>query len=211
MGSETRLPTIVSIANNRLCYLPSFNIRSAICWTKMDPLSAMSLACNIIQVIDFSTKVVNSCRQLYKDGALSGNQDVEAMTKYHTSLRNHLDLPNQRSPDELLELGRKCSDTADDLIKELQKLKIKGPRKKREVASKAFKTFWKKDAIDEIWRRLCDYKKILDTHILVDLRCVNVHLTLKVSSWIRGIYCMNVTISEPFSPIEIRKTHIFTI
>lgn len=177
----------------------------------MDPLSTMSLACNIIQVVDFSTKVVNGCRQLYKDGALSGNNDVEAMTKYHTSLRNHLDVPSQRSPDELLKLGRKVSDTAEDLIKELQKLKIKQPRKKREVASKVFKTLWKKETIDEIWGRLCDYRKILDTHILVDLRCVNVHLILKVSScWIRGTEYMTLAIFEPFSPNGVQKSHIIT-
>ncbi len=136
----------------------------------MEPLSALSLACGIIQIVEFSTRVVLSCRQVYKDGALSENNDVEEMATHLASLRDHLDLPDQRSPDELLELGKKCSDTAEDLIKVLQMLKLKGPRRKRAVATKAFKTLWKKETIDEIWNRLCEYRKILNTHMLLDLR-----------------------------------------
>lgn len=37
----------------------------------MDPLTAFSVACNVIQVIDFSTEMMSKCRQLYKDGNLS--------------------------------------------------------------------------------------------------------------------------------------------
>lgn len=136
----------------------------------MEPLSALSLACGIVQMVDFSTIVVTRCRQLYKDGALSENNDVEEMATHLASLRDHLDLPDQRTPDELLELGKKCSDTAEDLIEELQKLRVKKPRKKREVARKFFKTLRKKEAIDGIWGRLCDYRKILNTHTLLDLR-----------------------------------------
>jgi len=40
------------------------------------------------------------------------------------------------------------------LIKVLQLLKVKRPRKALEVMSKTIKTIGKKEAIDEIWKRL---------------------------------------------------------
>ncbi len=34
----------------------------------MDPLTAFSLACGVIQVVDFSLNVVGKCREVYRDG-----------------------------------------------------------------------------------------------------------------------------------------------
>ena len=141
----------------------------------MDPFSAFSLVCGIIQVVDFSTKVAKKCRDLYKDGALSQNTEVEEMAKHLRDLRTDLDLTNRNDPDELLELGSKCSDTAQDLIVELQKLKVTEPNRKRKVVGKALKIMMKKGAIDDIRKRLGDYQRVLDSRILVDLRSVHHH------------------------------------
>lgn len=54
----------------------------------MDPLTAFSLACGVIQIVDFGTKVVQQCRELYKDGSLSEYVDVEEMAKHLTSRIN---------------------------------------------------------------------------------------------------------------------------
>ncbi len=167
----------------------------------MDPFTALSLACGIIQVVDFSTKAVTKCRELYKDGSSSENEDFEKMANHLLSLCDTLNVPSQRSSDELQELGRSCYDTAADLIKELRKLKMKRPRKKLEFASKAFKTIWKKETIDAIWKRLENYRKILDTHVLIDLRCVDVHPSLKFISRISGIEYTTVATLNPFSLI----------
>jgi len=138
----------------------------------VDPLTAFSLACGIIQVVDFSTKAVKKCRELYKDGSLSENEDVEEMATHLTGLRTRLILPSQSNEDELLDLGEKCSDTAQALIVELQTLKVNGPYKKRQVIRKSIKALWKKGAIDESQKRLDDYRKLLDSRVLIDLRCV---------------------------------------
>lgn len=34
----------------------------------MDPITAFSLACGVIQVVDFSLNVVGKCREIYRDG-----------------------------------------------------------------------------------------------------------------------------------------------
>ena len=138
----------------------------------MDPLSAFSLACGVIQVVDFSTEVVKKARELYKDGNLSQNKEAEEMAIQLTQLRSSLKLPTHRDRDdtELLKLGEKCSDTAKDLVTEIQKLKVSGPHKKRQVLGKTIKTIWKKTAIDEIQKRLDNYRNLLDHRVLIDLR-----------------------------------------
>ena len=73
---------------------------------------------------------------------------------------------------ELLRLAASCSSTAHDLINELDGLKVSGPRKKREAFKQGFRSFWEKDVIEEIQKRLDSYQKILDTRILVYVRYV---------------------------------------
>jgi len=34
----------------------------------MDPFTAFSLACGVIQVVDFSLNVIGKCREVYRDG-----------------------------------------------------------------------------------------------------------------------------------------------
>lgn len=138
----------------------------------MDPLSAFSLACGVIQVVDFSTEVVKKIRELYKDGTLSQYKEAEGMAIQLRQLRSNLELPEHQNHDntELLKLGDKCSDTAKDLVTELEKLKVSGPHKKRQTVKKTFKTIWKKPAIDEIQKRLDGYRNLIDHRVLIDLR-----------------------------------------
>ena len=137
---------------------------------QMDPLTTFSLACNVIQIVDFSTKVVKKCRELYKDGALSDNRLIEDMAKELTNLRSELVLPNQPTRDQLLELGIKCSDTAAELVSEIQKLKVGETRKKRQVLGKTIKGILKRNVIEDVQKRLDDYISLLDNRILIDLR-----------------------------------------
>ena len=58
---------------------------------------------------------------------------------------------------------------------ELQKLKVNEPNRKRKVVGKALKIMLRKGAIEDIRKRLRDYQKVLDSRILVDLRCVHHH------------------------------------
>lgn len=140
----------------------------------MDPLSTLSLACGIVQVVDFSTKVVKACRQLYKDGSLSENDNIEEMAGHLASLQSSLDVPSQQVSADLLDLSRKCSVTANELIEELQDLRVKQPDKKLYLIMSTLKTLRKKSTIEKIWKRLCDYKNALDSHILIDLRCATI-------------------------------------
>ena len=149
----------------------------------MDPLTAFSLTCNVIQVVDFSTKILAECRQIYKDGATSNNKNVEYTARQLMHLAIDLKLPvATQSPgsapslyhddQELLELAKQCSETATKLVDELQKLSIQGRQRKRDAFRKAITVIWKKDAIENIRSNLEQYRRTLDTRILINLRFV---------------------------------------
>ena len=149
----------------------------------MDPLTAFSLTCGVIQVVDFSTKVAVKCRQIYKDGATSENKKTESMARHLTDLAAHLKLPNisqslgsapqlYHDDQELLKLAKQCSETATELIDELQKLSVPDRQRKRDAFRKAMKVVWKKDAIQNIQSSLEQYRRTLDTRILINLRFV---------------------------------------
>ena len=92
----------------------------------MDPLTVFSLACSVVQVVDFSIKVLSSCREIYKDGASSENGDLADMTDRLKGLRIDLTAasrdPISTGVTPLFEddrglqmLATKCCETADEL------------------------------------------------------------------------------------------------
>ena len=147
----------------------------------MDPLSAFGLACNVIQVVDFSTKVLVRCHELCKNGVSSEFREIESMVKnlidLSTELKPSSGVLNPKSisqlyhdDQDLRKLAQQCSETATELIAELQKLSIKSRRRKWDVVRKTVKVFWKKSTIEDTQRRLEQYRRTLDTRVLINLR-----------------------------------------
>ena len=48
-----------------------------------------------------------------------------------------------------------------------------GPNKKRQVIGKTVKAIWKKGSIEKIQKQLDEYRKVLDTRVLIGLRSVH--------------------------------------
>ena len=154
----------------------------------MDAFAAFSLACGIIQVVDFSTKVVKRCHELYRDGASAENKEIEEMAKHLTILHTNLDLSHHGGDEDLMDLGSKCSSTARQLIAELAKMKVIGPHKTRQALKKTVRGMFKGNAVDDIEKRLGEYRKLLDSRILIDLRFVNFQVLFLTHSKIRPLH-----------------------
>ncbi len=149
----------------------------------MDPISAFSLACNVIQVVDFSIKVASTCRELYKNGIAAEHQETEIMSEHLTGLRSSLlsssvfstsRVSQQTNEDEnkLKEIATSCSETAAELVALLQSLRVEGPHKRRQAVTKTAKASWESRKIESIQAKLKQYQEVLDTRILVSLRFV---------------------------------------
>ena len=157
----------------------------------MDPLTAFNLVSGIIQLIDFSSRVILKGKEVYENGASHEYEALQIMTAYLTSLRKDLQVPSDvqnfradLTPDEktITELADKCGDTAFQLTRKLQDLKVEGPHRKLQVVTKTIKAHWRKRELQEMQERLNGYRNALDTQVLINIRSVEPHLGLGLYS-----------------------------
>ena len=144
--------------------------------SRMDPLSAFSHACGVIQVVDFSMEIVSISKEIYDNGSLKANDEMEDMAKRMREFHVDLEPPSSRTgsattsakpPTELQDLARKCQETSEELLAEFQKLKS---TRKRDILRKIPATINRRKVLDSLEDKLDSYRKILNTHILVHLR-----------------------------------------
>lgn len=152
----------------------------------LDPLTAVGLAGNVIQVISFSAELVSEGRKIYKDvdGVLLENReaeevasDLKAITDSLSAsledwLHNHQGQSLDPDDTKLRNVCERCSEVAYDLVVHLQKLKVPSDAKRRKWKSfkQALLSVWDQGKIDDITKRLDMYHREIDTHILVSLR-----------------------------------------
>ncbi|TGO60900.1 hypothetical protein BELL_1182g00010 [Botrytis elliptica] len=123
----------------------------------MDPLSAIGLAGTIVQFVDFSCKIVGHGVELYKEGSLELNKQVEYTTR---DLRNFVvklqAQPSKRAQKDatadlsendlaLEKLCRDCNEVAEELLERLSRLEVKitPPKEPEKNASKNEIQEWK--------------------------------------------------------------------
>ncbi|KAL8791994.1 MAG: hypothetical protein Q9195_005412 [Heterodermia aff. obscurata] len=145
----------------------------------MDPLTAFSLACGVIQIVDFGTRALSMCKEMYKQGELSEFKELEETTKYLVNAQKDIRLPS-RGPSttalekphdkELFEIAKDCFTIATELTTKLQALRIHDPRRKRDRIKMGYKALREKSNVQELEGRLNSHRKALDTHILLGLR-----------------------------------------
>ncbi|KAF8855734.1 hypothetical protein BDZ45DRAFT_746174 [Acephala macrosclerotiorum] len=156
----------------------------------LDPLTALSVATSVIQVVDFSLKIVSKSRDLYRSngGVLEENGETETVTIRPEDLTSRLQYPEdiqdrtgQHGTDErtqhnrLRDICQECSEASDELIAFLGKLKVPKWSENRKWKSfrQALKSVWSKKAIDQMASRLEVLRAELDSHILEILRSLN--------------------------------------
>jgi len=148
----------------------------------MDPLTALGLASNVIQVVDFSARLVSKGYKIYKsaDGSLVENADAEAVTnslnvltaKLQHSFNDGQKTPGQLSQDDqsLMDLCEKCTNVADQLLGKFDRVKITGRYRKWKSARQALKSVTSKGDLEQIANTLEMYRSEIHLHITVSLR-----------------------------------------
>jgi hypothetical protein len=154
----------------------------------LDPFSAISLAGNIVQFVDFTTKLVDKGHEIYRsgDGALIENLELEAITRNLTGLLSQLSKPFRDAPTSsssskdgveskdlaLKKLSESCVSVAKDLLHTLEGIKVNGSHRKWHSVRQALKTSWSKEKIEDLVRRISRYRDELSFHLMIVLRLV---------------------------------------
>ena len=149
----------------------------------LDPLTALSLAGNVIQFIDFSSKLVSKGREIYRstDGALRDNLEIEIVTADFTKVVQRLmkhsgsetvaTVATAISTDdtelELRQICEMCRSVATEFLAKLQAVKVTGKHRGWKSFRQALKSVWTKEEIDDIAQRLALFRQQLEFHIMV--------------------------------------------
>jgi hypothetical protein len=147
----------------------------------MEPLSALALAGNIVQFIDFGCRLVSESHEIYKRGVAAEYVDFQVISENLSELSDsfkNISPENEtfhpmahRREDGLRRMASMCKEVADELFQTLQNLKAKNtPHHKWTSFRQALMVLWKRDKIDALKKRLDDLRGQLNIHIVSILR-----------------------------------------
>ncbi|KAF7536583.1 hypothetical protein G7054_g4457 [Neopestalotiopsis clavispora] len=147
----------------------------------MDPLSILSLTSGVIQLIDFSSKLVSKGHKIHNstNGLLIDFADLSTAAAHLLELNEQLkySVPGgsrTRQPDpvhaKLFEVCDSCTSVAKELIAAIDQLRVRGRRTKWKSVRQAFKSIYGQHVINEMKERLESHRKVLDTCLLIALK-----------------------------------------
>lgn len=132
----------------------------------MDPLSAVSLAGNVLQFVDTTKRLLSTAIQISRAGAADDNLELESLTR---DLRGWAQRVTPSEPqnakqgawseqeESIRVLGRQSREVADELLGALDKLKVKSQGqvfRPLESLYRALQAIWSQKDIDALQTRL---------------------------------------------------------
>ena len=153
----------------------------------MDGLSVLSVAANVAQFIEFTCSLLTKSKEIYTSahGAPIQQVEMEAAIKRLIELSERIKTapPRKRgsiAQDQVLtSICQGCITISIQLLAKLNKLKIEDGVKHRGYKSfrQALKSVWARGSIDEMAARLDAFRREMNAHVLVSLRCVEAKST----------------------------------
>jgi len=147
----------------------------------LDPLSALSLASNVVQFIDFGSKLISEIQEIRQSasGSTKENADflftAKAFRRQSDILFANLadrtsssSLPLSRSA--LQEFVVPCRQVSDELIAILEDLKAMEPRKRLQSFWQALRSITKRRKIKELVAKMEILRKLVNSHLITILR-----------------------------------------
>ena len=139
----------------------------------MEALAAFSLACNLLQVLDFGFNILKGSFYLAQPGedSLPENRTSSALASDLRVLAAEIQSTSSSSgSDERLKiLCAGCDELAQELIRVLNSLKVV---KRRQLVAKAIQAQFEKKKMSALERRLDGYRSEIHLYITAHLRYV---------------------------------------
>lgn len=146
----------------------------------MEAIAALSLACNVMQVLEFTTTTARWCKEIYETGQTAANEDVdrnsqrlsESTARLSEAIANASTVQNMiaRDEQELLVQARDCTGSAKDLHEELAKLKLDGSKSRRVAVKRTVQALWNAKKIGSLEKKLSGRQVILQTLLLANTK-----------------------------------------
>ncbi|KAK5219588.1 hypothetical protein LTR72_007972 [Exophiala xenobiotica] len=141
----------------------------------MDPITALGLACNILQLVEQGIGAAMVCKEFDQQGSLDENKKIEEYAELISAANRDLEstfgkqaLTTPARAARLQKVATDASATAAELKKTLNQLKVS--KKQMGAAFRtSLKSFIKKGTIDRLRKELEGHEKTLSSDLLKDL------------------------------------------
>lgn len=145
----------------------------------MEPLSALALACNVLDLVNAAGKTCAFLYEVHKAGAFPTHEELTSTTELlekSTQTLNQLLLdpqtpskPLRPEDKELLELSQKSRRLALDFQRKLEALKVQTSDGRAKRLEKLFKAVLQKGKIYDLQRRWEELRQAVNSALLIRL------------------------------------------
>lgn len=150
----------------------------------LEPLSAFSVACNVLQVIEFGSKVLSNAADYRKaaNGALSEHQDLRNVLQSLHNLNTDLQASMPKlggikslsaAETRLLEANTECLRLSNEFIDLLDRLKVKNRHAMLESLRMSIKALWYREKMEAIGSTLSQARDNLNVAFLVYIKYIS--------------------------------------
>ncbi|PVH78540.1 hypothetical protein DL98DRAFT_550080 [Cadophora sp. DSE1049] len=145
----------------------------------MDPITALGIAANVAQFLDFGSRLVSLTKEVAGEGVTVDVAHLSIITSdlvdINISIQRELqpastNPANKPIPEEeaLYDLAKQCNEVAMKLIACLQSVTSQGNSNRIwQSVWQALRTIWNKDELDGLARKLVEYREQLSLRILL--------------------------------------------
>jgi hypothetical protein len=142
----------------------------------MDPLTALSLAGNIIQFVDFGTRLLSTTKELYRSsvGSLAIDDELKLVTTEISILIAKLKQSSVFQEDGSSSFHKICDEAvgvATEIVTKLEGLRLgEGKFRLWQSLQRAVKEIWSEKELNGLVDRLDKLRQALDSKVLFSLR-----------------------------------------
>ena len=156
----------------------------------MEPFAALGLATSIIQIVDFSGRIISRGKEIYHspDGTLKIHTVLKEAAKnlHELSLGLIEDISVPEVPfskvcrtkrgeksvaeEQLLELSAQTKEITDKIIGAIQRIEVDDVGKMWKSIDQAFRSVWSQKELESLEARLDNIRKQINTALLFSLR-----------------------------------------
>lgn len=152
----------------------------------MDPLSALGLTSAILQIIDFSAKLISGAAEIYSSasGTTIAFEDSDRTIESLRNLTRRLDVrtsggPLSREDRRLLEIKDGCEVLSRDVQAIISAIRPKNPGSRRESLLASWKTMRRKGKLKTLEERLDRHRAQVQEYLMAAMRCSTIPETLE--------------------------------
>jgi hypothetical protein len=149
----------------------------------LDPMTALSLAGNIVQFVDFSCTVISRSKELSNSvhGTTQYTLNYEIVTRDLLKVSENLqdgvatasvDSSKNEADQALEDICNGCIFLSEKMLRRLEYLKVQNDAGRRTIFGRALKSVWSQRELEEMARQLATYRQQLELHVLLSFRWV---------------------------------------